>query len=121
MGFIQKAIGAGKKLSPALMLSQSNLFNGTNRCKNRMESWYSGDPALMQAGKEACKGGDPGKYSNSSVFLKEYNQANQYGIAETTQDTQQAIEQRTKAIKVTLISLAVLVVIILVVRWINKK
>ena len=69
-------------------------FNGEISCKKRMRSWYAGDPALMQAGINAC-GSDPGRYQKSETFLKEYNQTQNliYGDSAKTEakETETAI------------------------------
>ena len=42
-------------------------FNGEISCKKRMRSWYAGDPALMQAGINAC-GSEPGRDPKSEKW-----------------------------------------------------
>ena len=105
--------------------SIDNWFNGTRQCEDRMESWFSGQPSIMEAGKQACKGGDPGRYIKPESFLNEYNASleQSFNSAESRSDTQKAINQRDKAIQVAKyfgVTLVLVFIIVLTVRYIKK-
>ena len=99
-------------------------FNGEISCKKRMRSWYAGDPALMQAGINAC-GSDPGRYQKSETFLKEYNQTQNliYGDSAKTEakETETAILQRDKAIKYTIVIVVLITLVFLGFKLIKMK